>query len=61
MASDTTDPFLVGDRIAAMERPFDLKQAPDLGEDRLPEIFFHENFSLKTILHTFSHSRAVYR
>jgi aldehyde:ferredoxin oxidoreductase len=32
--------FHIGDRIAAMERLFNLKHAPDMDEDRLPEMFF---------------------
>jgi aldehyde:ferredoxin oxidoreductase len=34
------DLFRVGDRIAAMERLFNLKHVPDLEPDRLPEMFF---------------------
>lgn len=34
------DLFHIGDRIAAMERLFNLKHAPDVDEDRLPEMFF---------------------
>ena len=34
------DLFRIGDRIAAMERLFNLKHAPDMDEDRLPEMFF---------------------
>lgn len=34
------DFFQIGDRIAAMERLFNLKHAPDLDEDQLPEMFF---------------------
>ena len=34
------DLFRVGDRIATMERLFNLKHAPDMDEDRLPEMFF---------------------
>jgi aldehyde:ferredoxin oxidoreductase len=34
------DLFQIGDRIAAMERLFNLKHAPDMDEDRLPDMFF---------------------
>ncbi|MDX2451611.1 aldehyde ferredoxin oxidoreductase family protein [Desulfosarcina sp.] len=34
------DLFHIGDRIAALERLFNLKHAPDMDEDRLPEMFF---------------------
>jgi aldehyde:ferredoxin oxidoreductase len=36
------DLFRIGDRVAAMERLFNLKHAPDMDEDRLPEMFFRE-------------------
>ncbi|WP_319407092.1 aldehyde ferredoxin oxidoreductase family protein [uncultured Desulfosarcina sp.] len=34
------DLFHIGDRIAAMERLFNLKHAPEMDEDRLPDMFF---------------------
>ena len=34
------DLFHIGDRIAAMERLFNLDHAPDMDEDGLPEMFF---------------------
>ena len=34
------DLFSIGDRIATMERLFNLKHAPDMDEDRLPDMFF---------------------
>ncbi|MCB2145465.1 MAG: aldehyde ferredoxin oxidoreductase family protein [Deltaproteobacteria bacterium] len=36
------DLFHIGDRIAAMERLFNLMHAPDMDEDRLPDMFFLE-------------------
>ena len=34
------DLFRIGDRVAAMERLFNLKHAPDMDEDCLPDMFF---------------------
>lgn len=34
------DLFCIGDRVAAMERLFNLKHVPDMDEDRLPDMFF---------------------
>jgi len=34
------DLFLIGARVAAMERLFNLRHAPDMDADRLPEMFF---------------------
>jgi aldehyde:ferredoxin oxidoreductase len=42
------DLFRIGDRVAAMERLFNLKHAPDMDEDRLPEMFFREGDSVLT-------------
>jgi aldehyde:ferredoxin oxidoreductase len=42
------DLFHIGDRIAAMERLFNLKHAPDMDEDRLPEMFFHDGDAVLT-------------
>jgi aldehyde:ferredoxin oxidoreductase len=42
------DLFHIGDRIAAMERLFNLKHAPDLDEDRLPEMFFLDGDTVLT-------------
>ena len=36
------DLFRIGDRVAAMERLFNLKHAPDMDDDWLPEMFFRE-------------------
>jgi aldehyde:ferredoxin oxidoreductase len=37
---DADDLFHIGDRIAAMERQFNLKHAPNIDEDCLPDMFF---------------------
>jgi aldehyde:ferredoxin oxidoreductase len=42
------DLFRIGERVAAMERLFNLKHAPDMDEDRLPEMFFREGDSVLT-------------
>ena len=42
------DLFYIGDRIAAMERLFNLKHAPDLDEDRLPDMFFLDGDTVLT-------------
>jgi aldehyde:ferredoxin oxidoreductase len=42
------DLFRIGDRIAAMERLFNLKHAPDMDEDGLPEMFFLTGDSVLT-------------
>lgn len=42
------DLFHIGDRIAAMERLFNLKHAPDMDEDRLPDMFFSEGDTVLT-------------
>lgn len=36
------DLFRIGDRVAAMERLFNLKHAPDMDDDWLPEMFFRD-------------------
>jgi aldehyde:ferredoxin oxidoreductase len=38
----------IGDRVAAMERLFNLRHAPDLDADRLPEMFFNRDESALT-------------
>ncbi len=40
--------FRIGDRIAAMERLFNLKHAPDMDEDRLPDMFFQQGETVLT-------------
>jgi len=42
------DLFCIGERVATMERLFNLKHAPDVDEDRLPEMFFREGDSVLT-------------
>jgi len=42
------DLFQIGDRIAAMERLFNLKHAPDMDEDRLPDMFFIDGDTVLT-------------
>ena len=42
------DLFHIGDRIAAMERLFNLKHAPDMDEDRLPDMFFIDGDTVLT-------------
>jgi aldehyde:ferredoxin oxidoreductase len=42
------DLFHIGDRIAAIERLFNLKHAPDLDEDRLPDMFFLDGDTVLT-------------
>ena len=42
------DLFRVGERVAAMERLFNLKHAPDMDKDHLPEMFFKEEDSVLT-------------
>ena len=42
------DLFRIGDRVAAMERLFNLKHAPDMDEDRLPDMFFHDGDTVLT-------------
>ena len=36
------DLFRIGERVATMERMFNLRHAPDMGADRLPEMFFDD-------------------
>ena len=40
--------FHIGDRIAAMERLFNLKHTPDMDEDHLPDMFFHHEDTVLT-------------
>jgi aldehyde:ferredoxin oxidoreductase len=42
------DLFRIGARVAAMERLFNLKHAPDMDDDRLPEMFFRNGDSVLT-------------
>ena len=42
------DLFHIGDRIAAMERLFNLKHAPDMDEDRLPDMFYIDGDTVLT-------------
>ena len=42
LALTAADLFEVGDRIATMERLFNLRHAPDMDGDRLPEMFFSQ-------------------
>jgi len=42
------DLVCIGERVATMERLFNLKHAPDVDEDRLPEMFFREGDSVLT-------------
>jgi aldehyde:ferredoxin oxidoreductase len=42
------DLFRVGDRIATTERLFNLKHAPDMDNDRLPEMFYRDGDSVLT-------------
>ncbi len=42
------DLFHIGDRIAAIERLFNLKHLPDMDEDRLPEMFFRDGETVLT-------------
>lgn len=42
------DLFRIGDRVASLERLFNLKHAPDMDEDRLPEMFFNRNDGVLT-------------
>jgi aldehyde:ferredoxin oxidoreductase len=42
------DLFRIGERVAAMERLFNLKHSPDLDDDRLPEMFFRDGDSVLT-------------
>ncbi len=48
LAFTAGDLFDVGDRIAAMERLFNLKHAPDMDDDRLPEMFFDQGHQTLT-------------
>ena len=43
------DLFEVGDRVATMERLFNLKHAPDMDGDRLPEMFFDQGHQMLTL------------
>jgi aldehyde:ferredoxin oxidoreductase len=40
LSLNADDLFCIGDRVAAMERLFNLKHVPDMDEDRLPDMFF---------------------
>jgi len=42
------DLFRIGERVAAMERLFNLRHCPDMDADRLPEMFFREGDSVLT-------------
>lgn len=42
------DLFRIGDRVAVMERLFNLRHAPDMDADRLPEMFFKNGDSALT-------------
>jgi aldehyde:ferredoxin oxidoreductase len=42
------DLFRIGDRVACMERIFNLRHAPDMDDDKLPEMFFRENDNVLT-------------
>ena len=42
------DLFHIGDRIAAMERLFNLKHSPEMDEDRLPDMFFIDGDTVLT-------------
>ena len=42
------DLFHIGARVAAMERLFNLRHAPDMDADQLPEMFFHEGEKVLT-------------
>ncbi len=42
------DLFRIGARVAAMERLFNLKHAPDMDDDRLPEMFLRDGHSTLT-------------
>ncbi len=42
------DLFRIADRVAAMERLFNLRHAPDMDTDRLPDMFFHDQETVLT-------------
>lgn len=48
LAFSGADLLAVGDRIASMERLFNLKHAPDMDDDRLPEMFFAQGHQTLT-------------
>jgi aldehyde:ferredoxin oxidoreductase len=45
---DAADLFRIGDRVACMERLFNLKHAPDMDADGLPDMFFRDGDDVLT-------------